>query len=298
MIRECENCGRIIKGSGRKYCSYCKNSYEVKNKDYTNFTNFNVNHQIRSKSFLSRKAIGVLLFTFLVIIISLFLFNPKHGDNEVHFPELNFAAISCQYNETINTGKVISILYDLNEIKYSNPITIFNVSTSVTNGLGADYNHYSNSEFKIKNNLDKKISLEVFYQFSNNGAISTKNKTLDFPAFSSVFVQERVPNPSSSIIDGSISYRFISNDETRVRTEEETEISCKFCGDKICLNDGEKCQSDFLCGSGICSFGGTCSQTNVKYHYSDRMKLIGFPLIISYLFVEGFLIYWLFGRKS
>ena len=172
-------------------------------------------------------------------------------------------SLECQYQETIDTGKMQSVLYDKEGNSYSNPIEF----TNFVSGQGRGFPCSCKTSFDIKNNIDKKISLTLFYQvggYGQNAETTQKNTTTELGPFSKQMIVEDVPGGTGlggcggCGISSNIQYNFIPNDEVIAKSEKIYQDICKQCNGKVCLNDGEKCSSDFECGSEICNIAGYC----------------------------------------
>lgn len=81
MVRVCNECNGVIRGAGRKYCSYCRNKKEVRNK--------NKNTPVIQPIFYkdnSREDIALMLVAFLgfvmVAILIIGFFDVSHNDDK------------------------------------------------------------------------------------------------------------------------------------------------------------------------------------------------------------------------
>lgn len=123
------------------------------------------------------------------------------------------------------------------------------------------------TSFDIKNDIDKKISLTLYYQvggYGQNAETIQKNITIDIGPFSKQMIVEDVPGGTGlggcggCGISSNVLYNFMSNDETTAKTEKIYQDICKQCNGKSCLNDEQNCSSDSECGSQICNLAGYC----------------------------------------
>lgn len=159
----------------------------------------------------------------------------------------------CQYKENVSTGVFISNLYDNQGNRYTNPIDINNFKTGALPACGC----YSN--FDIKNNIDKTISINIQYETDEQyNPDKFYQKSFNISALSKVLVQDSDNTCRSGcfILSNLVNYQFITNSETIGKIEQLINQTCKKCGTKDCLNDGDLCTYDFECGSNICSNSG------------------------------------------
>lgn len=166
---------------------------------------------------------------------------------------MGIVSAECQYKETINTGNFVNTIYDKENNKYTNPITIFNFINGTAGG--SDCYAY----FSISNNIDKTISLNMQYQMEQGSYIRYQEKSFNIIQQQTFLVNTNHPAITGygcGIILDTISYQFVTNSETTAKVEAETIEVCKQCGVDNCLNDGDTCNYDFQCGSNVCSQTG------------------------------------------
>jgi hypothetical protein len=184
-----------------------------------------------------------------------------------------FISAECQYKDEINSGVYKQVLYDFNGTKYENPIIIDSFRCSC---LENDCNTY----FNIKNIIDKNVNIRIFYQIMiTNGVGSTVHNRDKNILISKQFLYIETDKVNWQfkdcyILQDSISYVFISNNETIAMVEELKNITCKKCGIKDCLNDGDLCTYDFECGSNVCSNTGNTAGHCISQRSDFEKRLL------------------------
>lgn len=265
MVRECQDCERIIKGASRKYCSYCRNSIKVRNKREESYYLGDLEYSHKKREF-NWKLFPVLLFISLVAASS--FISSNNGDNNINIIE-NSTDTTCQYKEQQDTGKTTTYLQDNEGNKYENPVQAINFNGDSTSDLVAIPN--CKISFVLRNTLDKEVSLKLSYIINHIKDIQTEtlSKSLDLTLspFEDYFISETIdyfaPGQSCSVDQNSLRISYQSNSQLELKTEKVYEEVCKKCGEDICLNDGEKCSSNSVCGSGICNIEGVCGTEKI-----------------------------------
>lgn len=163
---------------------------------------------------------------------------------------INSVSAECQYKENIGSGVFINNLYDYDGHVYTDPIDISSISRVFPSpGVCLAY-------MSIKNNIDKNITIKLQYQVTYNNRIYFE-KELSLLPLQILLVSDSISSSvECNIVPDSISYQFITNNETIAKIEEEMNQTCKQCGSYVCLNDGDLCTYDFECGSNVCSDSG------------------------------------------
>lgn len=170
---------------------------------------------------------------------------------------------NCTYSET---GELVTVLYDEENNKYTTPL-------DVTTQSGASILDWCNTFLYIKNNIDKKVSINLQYRaVSSQGGLRDKEISVDIPPFKTETITESFQEikQSCDIPRDSIRYNFVSNEETSSKSEKVIEESCKImvevckkCNGFNCLNDGDTCLQDYQCGSGICNIANLCGKEKI-----------------------------------
>lgn len=161
----------------------------------------------------------------------------------------------CQYKNHVGSGLYKSILYDKNGSEYENPIVVYDFTEGSSSGSECN----CIVRFKIKNNIDKTISVNIQYTVIEKYATYDEERILNISPLKNVIISKDYPmcNARCYVDEKTFNYRFLTNNETTASIEEIlNETSCKQCGDVDCLNDGQECTFDFECGSGVCSDSG------------------------------------------
>ncbi len=264
MVRECENCGRIIRGAGRKYCSYCRNSVEVRNKREEDYFPEDLDYYPQKKE-LNWKPFFVFLIIGLVVLSFFILSNKENNDLNVLENSTN---TPCQYKAQQDTGKTISYLRDDEGNKYENPVQAGDFSGQST---GSIFIGSCTTTFILKNTLDKAIPLEISYihTYNQDGKVTLTPKSLDLTLspFENYVISETIekiaPAQSCSVNPDSINIIYQSNSQLELVSEKIYEEVCKKCNNEICLNNGEKCNNDSECGSGVCNIAEVCGTQKI-----------------------------------
>jgi hypothetical protein len=256
MVRECENCRRVIKGAGRRYCSYCRNAFVMEEDLFEDKDNFDEDEKdIPSSQGLSLK----LFFIFLIIgIMAIFLFVLANNDknNENVNPFENLTNDSCQYKELKETNEFMQVLYDQQGNRYENPVEAKNIA----GGQGW-------ASFDLINKIPFQVSVKVNYDLGHSGGSFWPNQE-EFHDIDSLEIISIINRGSSGILWGttsinSIKINYLSNSQLEVKSEKIYEEVCKECNDELCLNDGERCVNNSKCGSGICNIAGFCGTEKI-----------------------------------
>ncbi len=192
-------------------------------------------------------------------------------------------ALNCQYKDKQDTGQTITYLQDNEGNNYTNPIEVRDfVSTQrcpYTAGCAGGVPCSCKISFVVRNLINKQVTLKIQYTITHsriNGysvqstVIHNDAKEINIDPLSNYLVQGEYSDDTigcndqeCSVNTDSIRYSFISNDETTSKTDKVYQDICKMCGDKICLNDGEKCANDYECGSATCNIAGLCGKEKV-----------------------------------
>ena len=262
MARECEICGRIIRGAGRKYCSYCRNSAEVRNRGEEDYYPEDLDLYTKKKEF-NWKPLFFLLFVGLVVA-SFFIFSNNGGNNLNVLG--NSTNTTCQYKIQQDTGKTTSYLQDNEGNKY------YNV-TKVSNFYGQGYldSPFCKTSFVIENLINKDVDFKIYYNilyYDHVGVLERMPQRLDLSLSS---LEHRVISDSvgtwgyhnCNVDQNSINVIYQSNSKLKLGSDKIYEKVCKICNGKTCLNDGEKCSSNSVCGSGICNINGVCGAEKI-----------------------------------
>ncbi len=265
MVRECEICGRVIRGAGRKYCSYCRNSAEVRNKREEDYYPEDLGYYSKKREF-NWKPFFVLLF--IGLAIASFFILSSNGNNNLNVAE-NSTNITCQYKAQQDTGKTISYLQDDEGNKYENPVQSINFNGDSTSDLVAIPN--CKVSFVLRNTIDNKVSLKLSYIINHRKDRQTetlsRSEDLTLSPFEDYLISETIdyfaPGQSCSVDQNSLKLSYQSNSQLELKTDKVYEEVCKKCGEEICLNDGEKCSSNSVCGSGICNIEGFCGTEKI-----------------------------------
>lgn len=96
MVKYCEICGGEIKGAGRKYCSYCRNSREAREKSrFYGYSHSSYNP--------NEKIVYLIVFSVSFIVVVLSLLFPSSLNNETlsEVNQTNSTNISSQINTSI-----------------------------------------------------------------------------------------------------------------------------------------------------------------------------------------------------
>jgi len=264
MVRECENCGRIIRGAGRKYCPYCRNSWEVKSRNEEDYLPENENYYTQKREFNWKP---FFVFLFIGLIVASFFILSDDGKEDLGVVG-NSTNTICQYNAQQDTGKVVSYLQDDEGNKYENPVQAGDFSGQST---GSVFIGSCTTTFILKNTLDKAIPLKISYihTYNQDGKLTLTPRSLDLTLspFENYVVSETIENiapaQSCSVDPDSVNIIYQSNSQLELKTDKIYEEVCKKCGGEICLNDGEKCSSNSVCGSGICNIAGFCGTERI-----------------------------------
>jgi len=265
MVKECENCGRIIRGAGRKYCSYCRNSWEVKSRDEEDYLPENENYYTQKRGF-NWRPFFVLLF--IGLIVASFFILSGDGKEDLGVIE-NSTNTNCQYKAQQDTGNTAQYLQDNHGNNYTKIIEIGGFVGSQTKPNQAI--QICKTSFVIQNKIDKKINLDLSYTITHKKYyvtdILSKSEKIEIFPFGNYLVENIIeywaPDQSCYVDQNSIRYSFISNEEVSAKTERIFQEVCKKCGTINCLNDNENCSSDSQCGSGICNIAGFCSSEKI-----------------------------------
>lgn len=225
MVRECENCGRIIKGAGRKYCSYCRNSAEVRNKREENYSYEGLDY-LPQKRELNWKPFFVLLFIGLAVA-SFFILSNNGKEN------LNIIS-----NSTNNYSKIIQI-HSFYGQSYSNSPAC-------------------KTSFVIENTIDKEVKFRFYYDilyYNHVGILQRIPKEINLSLHS---LEKQTISDESGIWG----YHNCLIDQGSIKIIYQPTSQLK-CSGETCLKDGEFCSSNSECGSGICNIAGFCGTEKI-----------------------------------
>lgn len=202
---------------------------------------------------------AILLFLIVPFSIGVFKANEDTPASKI-IPDNN----TCQYKSEVETNKIINVLYDNLGNRYDNPLSTYNFAAGNSVNIGGPCK--CTTSFSIKNNIDKRISFVIYYQYSNGGAIHDGSKNMDLEGMASETIKEEPMDAcwaSCSFNENSINFKFNSNEETTAKTERAKEKICTRCGLDNCLNDGSVCAQNTECGSGICNILSTCGKERI-----------------------------------
>lgn len=275
MVRECENCGRIIRGAGRKYCSYCRNSAEVRNNREEDYLPENENYYSQKRE-SNWGPFFVLLFIGLIVASFFILSDGGKEDLGVVGDSAN---TTCQYKAQQDTGKVVSYLQDGDGNKYENPIQAINFNSQgrcPALGCSGGSPCSCKTSFILRNTLDKKVSFKIQYSVTHNRIagynvgstnIHQESEELILNPFEDYLLTNEYADycddQECSVNQNSVRIIYQSNSQLELKTDKIYEEVCKKCDGEICLNDGEKCSSNSVCGSGICNIVGFCGTEKI-----------------------------------
>ena len=172
-------------------------------------------------------------------------------------------SLACQYTEQEK--------YETNESRLvdSSSGKILGLPLLVqTDGKGENYR----DRLKITNPLNQTIIITIqFYQLvSSNETVRYNNiydnMTIEKNSFVTVLSGKGFFDYYITSIDiNSVTYS-ITNPPNIVLKDTmiyHNRTICKICNAKNCLNDGEKCTSDYQCGSGICNIALLCGKEKI-----------------------------------
>ncbi|MBI2449077.1 hypothetical protein HYV49_02150 [Candidatus Pacearchaeota archaeon] len=256
MVRECEVCGGIIRGAGKKYCSYCRNSREAKEQSYDGV------YSNGTEPLPTNKSYGLFVVLILFILIgSIVVFNiaGNKADSELDNTTnliVSSTNESCQYKELKETSEFIQVLYDKQGNRYENPVEIKNIA----GGQGR-------ISFDLVNKIPLSVSVKVNYEISHSGGTFWPNNE-EFHDIKPLETITIVNTGTSGILYGTssvgnIRITYLSNNDLEVKPEKKKEEICKLCNGEVCLNDGIECNIDVECGSGVCNIAGYCGSQKV-----------------------------------
>lgn len=180
---------------------------------------------------------------------------------------LTFSVSGCNYTQE-NYGDVVHTVFYENGTRLDYPlIEIVNFKQ----GYNSEYwGHLDiDAEFTVKNNHPFRIiSLNV--SFIKNGINDLESLVIDPLGYKVVKRTESdqidINTVSLSFLDDDLSY----NSET---VREVVNISCKMCGEQLCLEDGQTCTSDKECGSNVCSGMRICvKDKNLRADCSENLS--------------------------
>lgn len=164
------------------------------------------------------------------------------------------SALDCSYTEPNYIEILKNYSYDGTE-KFNYPL--LEIREFIGEGNQNPYWSFIKTEagFKVYNNHNRQIITTVF--FTNKG--NQENETLQIDSLG----YKSVNKGTNGKLDYS-SIRFEFNDSSlRMGIEKvlvENGSKCQMCGEKFCLNDGEKCFLDRECGSNICNSLNLCGK--------------------------------------
>ncbi len=158
--------------------------------------------------------------------------------------------LTCQYQETVKTGKQISVLNVFGEYK-TEFLEIKNIKTFY------DYPtpRYL-SYFELHNTLEIPVDVEV--RFLSNGNTIVRNELIEAKNYVTIGNYENLDI-------NNITYIYKSNDYAVSDWIDEEIEQCKQCLGKSCLNDGVACTNLNECGGGYC-VKGKCNNKETCYN--------------------------------
>jgi len=212
---------------------------------------------------------------FVLIILGLFLVVAMIGG----------VLAQCQYKQNVSSGIFMNVAYDNAGNRYVDPINFsdFRGSSSAPNSFYGSCDCWS--YFNIRNKIGKSLNVRIQYQVSLGAESIFYNKTFNiYPTQ----VQQVGDNNcrwaiSCNVIQNSISYQIISNDEITASIEEIKNQTCKQCGTKDCLNDGDTCTYDFQCGSNVCSQSGNTAGHCISERMGNDARISSLESNVSLL---------------
>lgn len=160
-------------------------------------------------------------------------------------------ALDCQYttNETIEE-EVINFYENGTLLDY----TVLEATEFTTGAWNSWYGRWDvHPHFKVFNHYHDEVNVTVRYIYYGDAVF--RDLIIDYGGYEQINYDDTPP--VEPVDPESISYE-IHNDylEALRETIFVDNITCKICGEVTCLNDGEDCDFDFECGSGVCSDSG------------------------------------------
>lgn len=187
---------------------------------------------------------GKILFILLILVL---------------FSSLTYAEdLKCQYKYEETNSTMQSKLFNADTKEFMSEGLEFVSFSSGTASLSADMTTVDGAcvaSFVVYN--PTKTEYNAVFDFEvlkSRGETEAFKKKAMVPAMSTVSIKESIQSTKCEINNKTISYYIL---EPVFMVPEITQVSktkqvCRMCGDKICLNDGERCSKNKECGSGLC----------------------------------------------
>lgn len=283
MVSKCKICGARTSGH-RQYCPDCRLTYKGKKPSSSN----------TGEGWI---LVLVLAFTFLIFIINLIIEIIEKIIPFVYTNRIIFAILFC----LIMGFEIFRIIKFPKENIYKFEIYLLVIAFLLLVGLFFIWTNYSSDKNNF-NELNSKnvsinssavkhsqiIQLHNFYGqgYSNSPTCKTSfvientiKKDVDFKIYYNILyydhvgLLQRIPRElnlslqglETKVIEdesGIWGYHNCNVDQDSIRVIYKPNSQLK-CDGEVCLNDGEKCFSDSVCGSGICNIAGFCGTEKI-----------------------------------
>lgn len=172
------------------------------------------------------------------------------------------SSLNCTYQEKFYTGNTTRVYYDSSGDIIQDPFS-FTFNNGNEEGIGSCYCKFS---FTVKNNVNKKISMSVYFTSFSGDNRHDNNKEIILNPYEIKTIRGEhgdACRASCGVIQNSVNYEFNTDSDVISIMEKIYAFKCKECDNTICLNDGDNCSTDLECGSGICNIAQFCGTVKV-----------------------------------